>query len=354
MKAKIVLLPGDGIGPEVVAEARLVLEVVASSFGHTFDFEEFLIGGAAIDREGVALPESTRIACGEADAVLLGAVGGPKWDDPNSKIRPEQGLLGIRKSMGLYANLRPVQARPSLAKGSPLKEDRLKGVDFMILRELTGGLYFGEPRFTEETPQGQRAVDTLEYTESEIRRIVTLAFEMAKLRRGHVTSVDKANVLETSRLWRKVTTEIHKQYPEVTLVHQLVDSCAMRLVAGPADFDVIVTENMFGDILSDEASVITGSLGLLPSASLGQGKQGLYEPVHGSAPDIAGQGLANPLAAILSASMLLRHSFELYEEAKVVERAVEDALGSGNVTRDLGGNLSTREVGDAVRQLLAP
>ncbi|MBX2813893.1 MAG: 3-isopropylmalate dehydrogenase [Myxococcales bacterium] len=354
MKASIVLLPGDGIGPEVVAEARLVLDVVANRFGHTLDLSEHLIGGVAIDREGTALPEATSKACADAHAVLLGAVGGPKWDNPEAKVRPEQGLLGIRKHMGLFANLRPVKARASLAKGSPLKEDRLMGVDFMILRELTGGLYFGQPRFTEKMDGGgERSVDTLEYTDGEIRRIVRLAFDIARGRRGHVTSVDKANVLETSRLWRRVTVEVHKQYPDVILAHQLVDSCAMRLVAGPSDFDVIVTENMFGDILSDEASVITGSLGLLPSASLGEGKQGLYEPVHGSAPDIAGQGLANPLATILSLAMLLHHSLELHEEAVAVEGAVEEVLKMGAVTSDLGGKLTTHEVGEAVRQALA-
>ena len=349
MNAHIAILPGDGIGPEVTTEARRVLERVAARAGHAFTFTEHLIGGCAIDACGAALPEETLAACREADAVLLGAVGGPAWDDPQATVRPEQGLLGLRKALGLYANLRPVSAQPLLAGASPLKPERLAGVDLIIVRELTGGLYFGQPRFRETLPGGQvRAVDTLEYTDEEIRRIVRLAFRIAAGRRRKVTSVDKANVLESSRLWRQVATEVGAAHPDIALEHQLVDSCAMRLVTHPADFDVVVTENMFGDILSDEASVLTGSLGMLPSASLGEGSKGLYEPIHGSAPDIAGQGLANPLATILSAAMLLRHSLALEPEAAAVDQAVDAALIAGARTPDLGGTQSTRQVADAV------
>jgi 3-isopropylmalate dehydrogenase len=353
MNATIALLPGDGIGPEVVAEARRVLEAVAAAGGHRLSFSEHLLGGCAIDATGTALPDDTLAACRAADAVLLGAVGGPKWDDPQAKVRPEQGLLGLRRALGLYANLRPVKVQPLLADASPLRPERLAGVDMLILRELTGGLYFGEPRLRETVDGVTRAVDTLEYTDVEIRRIVRLAFELARGRRKQVTSVDKANVLESSRLWRQVATEVAADFPDVTLEHQLVDSCAMRLVTHAAGFDVIVTENMFGDILSDEASVLTGSLGMLPSASLGQGSVGLYEPIHGSAPDIAGQGKANPLATILSAAMLLRHSLGLEAEAAAVERAVDAALASGARTADMGGSMTTVEVGVAVCERLA-
>jgi 3-isopropylmalate dehydrogenase len=352
MKASIVLLPGDGIGPEVVAETRGVLEAVAERFGHELSFDEQLIGGAAIDATGEPLPEATLAACREADAVLLGAVGGPKWDDPLAKVRPEQGLLGIRKALGLYANLRPVKLWPELANASPLRPERLEGVDLLIVRELTGGLYFGEPRRREPFEGGERAIDTLVYTDSEIRRIVRLGFELARGRRSKLTSVDKANVLESSRLWRQVATEVAAEFPDVELEHQLVDSCAMRLVTSAASFDVVVTENMFGDILSDEASVLTGSLGLLPSASLGEGSMGLYEPVHGSAPDIAGRGVANPFATMMSGAMLLRHSLGLEEEAAAVERAVSEALAAGARTPDLGGELGTQAVGERVRQAL--
>jgi 3-isopropylmalate dehydrogenase len=348
MRATIALLPGDGIGPEVVAEARRVLEAVAAGGGHELGFSEHLIGGCAIDAAGTALPDDTLAACREADAILLGAVGGPKWDDPQAKVRPEQGLLGLRRALGLYANLRPVKAQPLLADASPLRPERLEGVDMMIVRELTGGLYFGEPRRRETVDGVTRAIDTLEYTDVEIRRIVRLAFELARGRRKRVTSVDKANVLESSRLWRQVAVEVGAEFPDVALEHQLVDSCAMRLVTGAAHFDVIVTENMFGDILSDEASVLTGSLGMLPSASLGEGTRGLYEPIHGSAPDIAGQGKANPLATILSAAMLLRHSLGLEAEAAAVERAVDAALAAGALTPDMGGTLDTVGVGAAV------
>jgi 3-isopropylmalate dehydrogenase len=354
MKAKIILLPGDGIGDEVVTEAHAVLDAVAQKFGHHFAFERHLIGGCAIDAIGHALPDSTLAACQAADAVLLGAVGGPKWDDPNAVVRPEQGLLAIRRGLQLYANLRPVRVLPALIDASPLKPALLEGVDLLVVRELTGGLYFGTPRLRETTAAGVRAVDTLEYTDTEIRRVVRLAFELASKRRGKVTSVDKANVLETSRLWRSVANEVKASYPTVTLEHQLVDSTAMRLVTAPRTFDVIVTENMFGDILTDEAAVLAGSLGLLPSASLGEGPLGLYEPIHGSAPDLAGKGVANPIGTILSAAMLLRYSLALEEEAVLVERAVERALDEGARTHDLGGSrpLSTRQMGDAIRERL--
>jgi 3-isopropylmalate dehydrogenase len=352
MKAQIVLLPGDGIGPEVVHEARLVLETVAQRFGHHFEFEQYPIGGIAIDTYGVALPPRALAAALEADAVLLGAVGGPKWDDPNAKVRPEQGLLEIRRKMGLFANLRPIKIFPELAQCSPLRPERLAGVDIMVVRELTGGLYFGQPRVREEVAGKRRAVDTLEYTDVEIRRVVRAAFELARPRKKKVTSIDKANVLESSRLWRQVATEVARDYPDVTLEHQLVDSAAMRLISHPSAFDVIVTENMFGDILTDEAAVLAGSLGLCPSASLGEGTRGLYEPIHGSAPDIAGRGVANPIGTILSAAMLLRHSLGLPQEAAAVEASVAAAIADGARTADLcGGNrvYTTSEMGATIR-----
>jgi 3-isopropylmalate dehydrogenase len=355
MKASVVLLPGDGIGPEVVGEARAVLERVASRFGHELSFTEHLIGGAAIDATGDPLPKETQTACEKADAILLGAVGGPKWDDPRAKVRPEQGLLGIRRALGLFANLRPVRVHPALASASPLKPERLEGVDILFVRELTGGLYFGKPRLRETVGDRTRAVDTLEYTDEEIRRVVRLAFRLAGPRRKLVTSVDKANVLESSRLWREVATEVAGAHPDVKIEHQLVDSCAMRLITAPRSFDVVVTENMFGDILTDEAAVLAGSLGLLPSASLGEGRRGLYEPIHGSAPDIAGKGIANPLGTICSAAMLLRHSLGLEEEARVIERAVDAVVTSGARTGDMGAGgqtkpLSTHEMGEEVRK----
>jgi len=348
--ANLVLLPGDGIGPEVVAEAQKVLERVAKRFGHTFTFSTHLIGGAAIDATGGSLPRTTVDACQASDAVLLGAVGGPKWDDPRAKVRPEQGLLAIRQTLGLYANLRPVRVHPALMAASPIKEDRIAGVDILFVRELTGGLYFGEPRLREKVGDHTRAVDTLVYTDVEIRRVIRMALKLAAGRRKLLTSVDKANVLESSRLWREVAVQVAAEDPSVRLEHQLVDSCAMRLVTAPKSFDVVVTENMFGDILTDEAAVITGSLGLLPSASLGDGRRGLYEPIHGSAPDIAGKGIANPLGTIMSAAMLLRHSLDLEAEARAVELAVDEAVTNGARTADLGGDtsLSTSEMGAAV------
>jgi 3-isopropylmalate dehydrogenase len=350
----IVLLPGDGIGPEVVQEGRRVLERVAARYGHDLAFEEKLLGGVAIDATGEALPKETLAACERADAVLLGAVGGPRWDDPRAPVRPEQGLLGLRRALGLFANLRPVRVHPALAATSPLKEDRLADVDVLFVRELTGGIYFGQPRLREKVRDATRAVDTLEYTDVEIRRVVRLAFRIARGRRKLVTSVDKANVLESSRLWREVATAVGAEHPDVRLEHQLVDSAAMRLVTAPRAFDVVVTENMFGDILTDEAAVLAGSLGLLPSASLGEGRRGLYEPIHGSAPDIAGKGIANPLGTISSVALLLRHSLGLEDEARAVEAAVDAAIAGGARTGDMlptgtvAKTLTTREMGQAV------
>ncbi len=349
MKANIVLLPGDGVGPEVVSSTRQVLDAVAKRHGHELAYSSHPIGGIAIDETGNPLPDSTLDAAKKADAILLGAVGGPKWDDPNAKTRPEKGLLAIRQGLGLYANLRPVRSFKELVASSPLKPERIEGVDLLVLRELTGGLYFGK-QFREQTERGVKAVDTLEYVDFEIRRVVRLACSLARARKKKVTSVDKANVLESSRLWRQIATEVSKDFNDVAIEHQLVDSCAMRLVTAPGSFDVLVTENMFGDILSDEAAVLTGSLGMLPSASLGEGKLGLYEPIHGSAPDIAGKGICNPIGTILSGAMLLRHSLGLEAEAKSIELAVERALAAGARTKDLGGAnpLSTQAMTDAV------
>jgi len=322
----IVLLPGDGVGPEIVAAARRVLERVGA-----FEFTEEVVGGASIDAHGMALTEQVLDACREADAVLLGAVGGPKWDstDPDAP-RPEQGLLGLRKGLGLYANLRPVHPSPALVGASPLREERIRGTDLLVVRELTGGIYFGD-----RGREADRAHDTCVYTAAEIERIAGTAFDAAAGRRGRVTSVDKANVLETSRLWRETVDRVAAGYPRVELDHMLVDNAAMQLVAAPARFDVILTENMFGDILSDEAAMLTGSLGMLPSASLGDGGPGVFEPVHGSAPDIAGKGIANPLATILSAALMLRHGVGMPGAASAIEEAVEAALARGIRTPDL-------------------
>jgi 3-isopropylmalate dehydrogenase len=351
MKAKITLLPGDGIGPEIVDATRQVLETVAGKSGHSFAFSTHLIGGIAIDETGVPLPDDTIVACRSADAVLLGAVGGPKWDDPTASVRPEQGLLGMRKALKLFANVRPVKLYRGLEAASPLKAERLRGVDLVFIRELTGGIYFGQPK-GKETRNGLRTgFDTMVYDENEIRRIVELAFDVARKRSKRVTSIDKANVLQAMQVWREVATEVGKANPDVQLDHQLVDSAAMRLVTHPSSFDVIVSGNMFGDILSDEGAVLTGSLGLLPSASLGEGKLGVYEPIHGSAPDIAGKGIANPLGTILSAAMLLRHSLNLDEDAKAIEDAVQKVLDNGLRTADLGGGtsaLSTNQMAEAV------
>ncbi len=419
MKATIVVLPGDGIGPEVTAEGVRVLRAVASKLGHTFDLREHSIGGGAIDRLGTPLPAETTAACKAADAILLGAVGGPKWDDPDAPVRPEQGLFAIRRELGLFANLRPVTTHPKLVAASTLRPEVVKGVDLLVVRELTGGLYFGEKKRTAD-----KASDLCEYSVEEVRRVVRRAASFARLRRKKLTSVDKANALETSRLWRRVAEEtVRKEYPDVTLEHVLVDACAMYLIrkpaafdvivtenlfgdiltdeasmlAGsmgllpsaslgegtrglyepihgsapdialehilvdacamylirkPASFDVIVTENLFGDILTDEASMLAGSMGLLPSASLGEGKRGLYEPIHGSAPDIAGKGIANPYATILSTAMLLRHSLGLEVEAKAVEQAVDRAIDGGVLPIDIAGpgrpGASTVAAGQAV------
>lgn len=345
----IVVLPGDGVGPEVALAAQRVLTCIGDIYGHRFDFTEHLIGGAAIDARGEALPEDTKAACLASDAVLLGAVGGPKWD--GASVRPEQGLLAIRKVMGLYANLRPLQVSPVLAHRSPLKKEIVEGVDLIVFRELTSGVYFGE-----RTRTATSASDLCVYTVEEIERVARAAFQAAGQRRGKVTSVDKANVMETSRLWREVVTRIHaEEYPQITLEHALVDSMAMHLIRKPRDYDVILTENMFGDILSDEISVLGGSIGLLPSASLGADGPGLFEPIHGSAPDIAGQDLANPVGMVLSAAMMLRHSFDLEDEADSIEAAVAAVLASGAVTADLGGALgtveATRAIVDAIRAI---
>lgn len=342
MEAKIVVLPGDGIGPEITAVTQKVLAKVAEKFGHTFVFEEHLIGGIAIDETGTALPDATLQACKGADAVLLGAVGGPKWD--MGKVRPEQGLLAIRKGLGLYANLRPVRSYPELLDSSPLRRELVEGVDLLVVRELTGGLYFGERQEPDGFTDESTAYDTMTYSGGEIRRILELGYKIAAGRRKKLTSVDKANVLASSRLWRGIANELRKKHADIETEDQLVDSCAMRLVTNPGSFDVIVTENMFGDILSDEAAVLTGSLGMLPSASLGEGTMGLYEPIHGSAPDIAGKGIANPVGTVLSAAMLLRHSLGLEEEAKAVEAAVQKTLGDGIRGKDIGGTNNTQEI----------
>ena len=348
MEKKITVLPGDGIGPEVVAQAVKVLQLIAKRYNHTFHFEYGVIGGAAIDQVNNPLPDETIQLCEHSDAVLLGAVGGPKWDLNPPELRPEKGLLKIRKHFDLFANLRPVKAFPSLLKSSPLKQEVAENVDLMIVRELTGGIYFGEPRIQTH----DSAVDTCVYTRHEIERIVENAFVLARLRKGKLTSVDKANVLATSRLWREVVEELKVKYPDVQVEHHLVDSVAMKLITNPSHFDVVVTENMFGDILSDEASVITGSLGVLPSASIRGDHYGLYEPVHGSAPEIAGLGIANPAATILSAAMMLQYSFGLKEEAAEIERAVSAVFADGFFTADLARDgsktLSTAEWTDKV------
>jgi 3-isopropylmalate dehydrogenase len=347
IKASIVILGGDGIGPEVTREGVRVLEAIARRYGHEFVFAEHVIGGAAIDATQSPLPAQTLSACGTADAVLLGAVGGPKWSDPNAKIRPEQGLLALRKGLNLFANLRPVTIHPALLDASPLKPEVLQGTDIVVVRELTGGIYFGEKRRTEDF-----ASDLCTYSVEEIQRVTRVAARLALSRRKRIVSVDKANVLETSRLWRTTVERVlREEFPGVELEHMLVDSAAMHLIRKPASFDVILTENMFGDILTDEASMLAGSMGLLPSASLGAGKLGVYEPIHGSAPDIAGQGVANPYGTILSVAMLLRHSLDLPQEAASVEKAVADSISAGVWTADLAGNrpaATTADAGEAV------
>ena len=347
-RATVVALPGDGIGPEVVAVAREVVDVVASGAGLRLEWDERLVGGVSIDAHSTALTDEVLAVCRAAEAVLLGAVGGPKWDttDPSAP-RPEQGLLGLRAGLGLFANLRPVRPHPALADASPLRPERIEGTDLLVVRELTGGLYFGA-----SGRDGDRAYDTCEYTAAEIDRVAERAFEAAAGRRGRVTSVDKANVLESSRLWRERVMVVAERHPGVHLDHMLVDNAAMQLIARPADFDVIVTENMFGDIISDEAAQIAGSIGLLPSASLGAGAGGLYEPVHGSAPDIAGRGWANPVATCLSAAMMLRYSLGAPGAADRVEGAVERVIAGGPRTLDLGGTAGTAEVRAALLEAL--
>jgi 3-isopropylmalate dehydrogenase len=345
VKALIAVLPGDGIGPEVAREGARVLSEVARLFGHQLELAEALVGGAAIDATGAPLPAETLALCRRADAILFGAIGGPRWG-PSARVRPEQGLLALRKELGLFANLRPVTVNPRLASSSPLRPEIVEGVDLVVVRELTGGIYFGEKR-----RDADGASDVCSYTVGEVERVVRVAGRLARGRRRRITSVDKANVLETSRLWREVAERVvREEFPECRLEHQLVDSCAMQLVRRPADFDVIVTENMFGDILTDEASVLAGSIGLLPSASLGEGSRGLYEPIHGSAPDIAGRGVADPYGTILSCAMLLRHSLGLAVEARAVESAVERAIEQGALTPDLTADrpVGTSEAGGAV------
>jgi len=346
--ARIAVLGGDGIGPEVIAEGLRCLAAIADAFGHRLEIEELPFGGAAIDASGDPLPARTLEACLAADAVLLGAIGGPKWSAPGAKARPEQGLLKLRKALGVYANLRPVTVHPALLDASTLKADVLAGVDLLFVRELTGGIYFGEKH-----RNAVRAVDVCEYTVSEIERVTRAAARLAQSRRRKLTSIDKSNVLETSRLWREVCERIVRaEFPDVALEHVLVDAAAMHLIRRPKDFDVLVTENMFGDILTDEASMLAGSLGLLPSASLGEGPRGLYEPIHGSAPDIAGKGIANPYGTISSVAMLLRHSLGMQREADALDAAVSRAIEDGARTADIAAPgarvCSTREAGDAV------
>ena len=360
MNLNVAVLPGDGAGPEVTAQAVKVLDSVTSRFGHGVEVTSGSIGGNAIDAFGTALPDETSEVCEQADAVLFGAVGGPKWDGPNAQVRPEQGILALRKQMGLFANLRPVRAYPALVNSSPVKPQLLEGVDMLIVRELTGGLYFSKPKRRWTTSRGRRGVDTLRYTEREIERIVRVGFELARRRRNRLTSADKANVLESSRLWREVATELAVDYPDVELEHIYVDNLAMQLIRAPAHFDVIVSENTFGDIISDEAAVLSGSLGMLQSASLSglpnprarRRPAALYEPIHGSAPDIAGQGVANPIGAILSMALMLRYSFGLEAEAEAVERSVEGVLAEGYRTPDIAGDggdvVGTAQMGEVI------
>ena len=360
MQFNLVVLPGDGIGPEVATEAIKVLPAVGKRFGHNFNLHYGLVGGVAIDETGTALPEDTLKICKESDGVLLAAVGGPKWDDPKAKVRPEDGLLALRKGLGLFANLRPVKVSPMLVDSTNLKPEVIRGVDLIFVRELTGGLYFARPKRQWQTSRGRRATDSMTYSEQEIERIVRVGFELARGRRRKLTSVDKANVLESSRLWRQVAIEVASDYPDVELDHMLVDACAMRLIQNPAYFDVIVTENMFGDILTDEASMLAGSMGMLPSASLaGVPKEGvrifgMYEPIHGSAPRRAGLDMANPIATILSIAMMLHYSFGLIKEAQTIEAAVEEVLSEGYRTYDIMSEgkirVGTKEMGDLIAE----
>ena len=358
MEFNIAVLPGDGIGPEVIAEGVKTLDAVGKRFGHSFRYTYDDVGGVAIDKHGTALkPETVEMVQG-SDALLFGAVGGPKWDDPTAPVRPEDGLLAIRKGLGVFANIRPVKVFPDLVDSSVLKPSVLEGVDIVLIRELTGGVYYGLPRGRRETRKGWTAVDTMRYTQAEIERVLRVGFELAQRRSKRLASVDKANVLETSRLWRSLATEMSEQYPDVELEHVLVDTCAMQLIQRPSRFDVIVTENTFGDILTDEAAVLAASMGLLASASLagvpveGRRTMGMYEPIHGTAPDIAGKGMANPIATVLSVALMMRYSLGLTEEAAAVERAVEQVLASGLRTPDVAGaggrQVGTLEMGDAL------
>lgn len=354
MEKTVTVIKGDGIGPEIVQEAMKVLDVIAEKYHHTFHYKEILAGGCAIDAYGTSLPEESLAACLDCDSVLLGAVGGPKWDQVDPMIRPEKALLNIRKEMGLYANLRPAKIFSQLAHTSPLRKDIVDaGIDFMVIRELIGGAYFGD-KYTKEVDDELVAIDEIKYSEHEIRRIAHTAFQTARKRNSQVISVDKANVLDSSRLWRKVIHEVANEYPDVTCSDMLVDNCAMQIVKNPAQFDVLVTENMFGDILSDEASMITGSIGLIPSASLGDGTRGLYEPIHGSAPEIAGQNIANPIGTILAAAMMLRYSFDMTKEADAIEQAVAKTLNQKYRTSDIQepGNtqVSCSQMGDIIIQ----
>ncbi|WP_207941680.1 3-isopropylmalate dehydrogenase [Enterococcus sp. DIV2402] len=346
MKKKIVVLAGDGIGPEIMASGVTVLKKAVEHANITFEFEEHPFGGAGIDAKGEPLPQDTLVACQQADAILLGAIGGPKWEQ--AEKTPEQGLLALRKALNLFANIRPISVPNALLPLSPIKEHIVKGTDFVVVRELTSGIYFGEPRHLGE----EEAFDTNRYQEVEIRRIIRKAFEIAQGRRKHVLSVDKANVLATSKLWRKIAEEVAQEFPDCTLEHQYVDSAAMRIVQNPTAFDVVVTENLFGDILSDEASVLPGTLGVLPSASHSESGVSLYEPIHGSAPDIAGQNIANPVSMILSASLMLRQSFDMNEEADRIEKACFEAMEEGILTKDLGGNTTTTAFTQAILEKL--
>ena len=353
MKKTIAVIPGDGIGPEIIAEARKVLEKVAAKYGHTFVYDEVIAGGCAIDQFGTSLPKEMLEKCLASDSVLLGAVGGPNWDGVAKEIRPEAALLGIRSALGLYSNLRPARLFPQLADASPLKPSIVaQGIDLMMVRELIGGVYFGEKRTVTLENGERRASDEMVYSEHEIERVARVAFETARKRRKKVTSIDKANVLDSSRLWRAVVHRVAEEYPDVECSDMLVDNTAMQLVKNPSQFDVVVTENMFGDILSDEASMITGSIGMIPSSSLGEGTRGMYEPIHGSAPDIAGQNLANPIGTILSAAMMLKYSFDMPEEAERIEQAVSDTLDAGFRTADCMSEgmtrLSCSEMGDQI------
>ena len=353
MEKTIAIIKGDGIGPEIVTEAMGVLDTVAAKFGHRFTYVDAPMGGNAIDAFGVPLPEESLANCLDADSVLLGAVGGPKWDDQPADKRPERGLLKLRGAMGLYTNVRPARMFPDLSASCPLRPDiAAKGIDFVVVRELIGGVYFGE-HSTAEVDGEQKATDIMAYSEHEIRRVAHVAFQMAQKRRKRVTSIDKANVLDTSRLWRKTVTEVAKEYPDVELLHMYVDNAAMQIVRDPSQFDVIVTENLFGDILSDEASQITGSIGMIPSSSMGEGTRGLYEPIHGSAPDIAGQNKANPIGTILAAAMMLRYSFDMAAEADAIERAVDETLKAGIRCGDIWQEGCTlvgcREMGAEIR-----